>query len=127
MNFRSAANHASLGITVFVWDYLCAPRHGGEPCELEKRCGGVYLNRFPLPNTGDSDSLACEFVESFFAPNQLVAPVAVHQNVAGALPDAYARTLCRTQMRILQMTGAATGVSHHSLVEPTRRNFWSSW
>ena len=75
---------------------------GGELCELEKRCGGVYLNRFPLPNTGDSDSLACEFVESFFAPNQLVAPVAVHHNVVSALLDALARTLCRTQMEFFK-------------------------
>src|SRR5438876_550588 len=30
-------------------------------------------------------------------------------------------------MRILQVTGAAAGVSHHSLVGPARRNFRRSW
>jgi hypothetical protein len=127
MIFRCAANHVSLGMTVFDLELCVRGDIGGEFCELEQRRCRTDLNRFPLAYTGDPDSLAGEFLEGFFVSKELVAPVTVYENVAGALPDAQARTLCRTQMRILQVTGAAVGVSHHSLVEAAGRDFRRSW
>jgi hypothetical protein len=61
---------------------------------LEKRYGGADLDRLALACARDSDSLTREFGQRFFVPNQLVAPIAVHENVRGSLPNTLSRALC---------------------------------
>jgi hypothetical protein len=63
---------------------------------LEKRYGGADLDYLALACARDSDSLTREFGKRFFAPNQLVASIAVYENVRGSLPNTLSRALCAT-------------------------------
>jgi len=63
---------------------------------LKKRYGGADLDRLAQACARDSDSLTREFGQRFFAPNQLVAAIAVHENVRGSLANTLSRALCAT-------------------------------
>ena len=77
--------------------------------------GGIDHNRVPLACAGHVGPLTSESAEGVVSSAQLVAPIAVHQNVACTLTHTGAGALGGALVGASQMAGTAKRVGDHSV------------